>query len=278
MIERNHLESNQSEPLSGIGSEVSRFRRLGRSVSSAAPPILIVVVLIVGWELAVSILDISTFVVPSPSLVLSTLVDRPGFFLNQTWVTTQEILYGFLLSAGIGIALAILVARFRTVDRALYPILVVLQIVPKVALAPLLILWLGFGMGPKLVLIVLIAFFPVTLNMLAGLRSVDPNLRLLLQSVGASRNELMLRVEIPHSLPSLMTGLQLAITLAVIGAIVGEFSGASAGLGYLIFFGSTQLDTPLVFAALILVSLLGVILYYSVVLFDRTFISWAPDV
>lgn len=240
-------------------------------------PLLIAVGLFIGWELAVIVFAVSEFVVPRPTVVVELLVTRWDYFLTNTWVTAQEILLGFALSVIVGIALAIVIVRFRTVDRAVHPLLVILQVVPKVALGPIFILWFGFGMTPKLLLIVLIAFFPIVLNMIAGLRSVDQNLILLMQSVGASRTELMRRVEIPNSLPYLMTGLKLAITLAVIGAIVGEFSGAYEGLGYLIYFGSAQLDTPLVFAALILVSTLGVVMYYAVVIAERLIVPWAPE-
>ena len=246
-------------------------------VGRLAPPSLLALLLVAGWEIAVPVFGISTFVVPRPSLVVQLIARRSEFFIAHTWITTQEIVYGFLLSVVVGVVLALLIVRFRTVYRALYPILVVLQVVPKVALAPVFILWFGFGITPKLLLTVLIAFFSVTLNMLVGLRSVDPNLRLLMQSVGASRGEIMLRIEIPTSLPYLMTGLKLAITLGVIGAIVGEFAGASAGLCYFIVVGSAQLDTPLVFAALVIVSALGVALYYAVVLVQRLLVPWSPE-
>lgn len=238
-------------------------------------PIAIIVALVVLWEAVVGVFEISEYIVPRPSVVLDLVIRRFDFFMTNTWVTTEEIIYGFLLSVVVGIVLALLIARFHTVDRALHPLLVILQVVPKVALGPILILWFGFGVTPKLMLIVLIAFFPVTLNMLAGLRAVDPNLRLLMQSIGAPRTEIMWRIEIPNSLPYLMTGLKLAITLAVIGAVVGEFSGAFEGLGYLILFGSAQLDTPMVFAALILVSALGVAMYYVVVMIERAVVPWA---
>ena len=150
------------------------------------------------------------------------------------------------------------------------------QNVPKVALAPIFILWFGFDLTPKVVLIVVISFFPVTIDMLAGLESVEPSFVTLMQSVGAGRGKILLRVRIPHSLPHLMAGLKVAITFSVIGAIVGEFSGANQGLGYVIEFASTQLDTPLIFAALIVVSVLGLAFYYFVELAERVLVPWSP--
>ena len=147
--------------------------------------------------------------------------------------------------------------RFERFGRALYPLIVLFQNVPKVALAPIFILWFGFDLAPKIVLIVVIAFFPVAIDMLAGLQSVEPSFVALMRSVGASRGKILMRVRIPHSLPHLMAGLKVAITFSVIGAIVGEFAGANQGLGYVIEFASTQLDTPLIFAALIVVSRAG---------------------
>jgi NitT/TauT family transport system permease protein len=148
--------------------------------------------------------------------------------------------------------------------------------VPKVALAPIFILWFGYGLMPKIGLILVIAFFPVTLSMLAGMQSVDNSLLALMNSVGAGPTEILLRIRVPHSLPSLMAGTKIAATLSVIGAIVGEFAGASDGLGYTIQFASTQLDTAQVFAALLLVSVLGIAFYYAAEVLERAVVPWAP--
>jgi NitT/TauT family transport system permease protein len=153
---------------------------------------------------------------------------------------------------------------------------VLFQNVPKIALAPLFILWFGYDLAPKIILIVVIAFFPVALNMLVGLRAADPNLVTLMRTVGATRTEILWRVQIPNSLPYLMSGIKIAITLSVIGAIVGEFAGASAGLGYMIQFASTQMETSLVFAALAQVSVLGMLFYYGIELIEWKYLSWAP--
>ena len=181
-----------------------------------------------------------------------------------------------MVSAVVGVALALLIARFHWLGRALYPLVVLFQNVPKVALAPIFILWFGYGLAPKIGLILVIAFFPVTLSMLAGMESVDPSLVAVMRSVGTGPTDILLKIRVPHSLPSLMAGLKIAATLSVIGAIVGEFAGASDGLGYTIQFASTQLDTPLVFAALFLVSVLGVGFYYAAEALERVAVPWAP--
>jgi len=186
------------------------------------------------------------------------------------------VLFGFVLSAVVGIAVALVIVRFERFGRALYPLIVLFQNVPKVALAPIFILWFGYDLAPKILLIVVIAFFPVAIDMLAGLQSVEPSFISLMRSVGASQGKIMMRVRIPHSLPHLMAGLKVAITFSVIGAIVGEFAGANQGLGYVIQFASTQLDTPLIFAALIVVSVLGLAFYYIIEFAERVLVPWAP--
>jgi NitT/TauT family transport system permease protein len=147
-----------------------------------------------------------------------------------------------------------------------------------VALAPIFVIWFGFEITPKLLLIVVISFFPISLNMIAGLRAVDPNLLLLMRSVGCSKTETLWRVMVPSALPHLFAGLKIAVTFAVIGAIVAEFSGANRGLGYLIQFGSSQLETPLVFSSLLVVSTIGVALYYIVALIERLAMPWSDSV
>jgi len=242
----------------------------------AAPSVTLGIILLVLWEAAVRVFQVEVFVVPAPSGIAASLMQNAGLLAAATLVTAKEVLVGFVLATLCGAALALLIVRFRLLGRALYPIIVLFQTVPKVALAPIFILWFGYDLSPKVVLIVVIAFFPVTLDMLAGLQSVEPGLIALMRSVGAKDNDILFRVRIPNALPHLMAGMKIAITLSVIGAIVGEFAGASAGLGYMIQFASTQLDTPLVFAALIVVSVVGVLFYYLIELLERAVTPWAP--
>jgi NitT/TauT family transport system permease protein len=249
----------------------ARFRIL-----DAAPSVILGIVLIAAWEAAIHLFDVSAFIVPPPSSIALALAQNAGLLAQATLVTAEEVLVGFAVATVVGAALALVIVRFHIFGRALYPIIVLFQTVPKVALAPIFILWFGYDLSPKVVLIVVIAFFPVTLDMLAGLQSVDPGLVSLMRSVGAKDNDILLRVRIPNALPHLMAGMKIAITFSVIGAIVGEFSGASAGLGYMIQFASTQLDTPMVFAALIVVSVVGVVFYYLIELLERAVTPWAP--
>jgi NitT/TauT family transport system permease protein len=247
-----------------------------RGVSGVLPAVGLAVAILVVWELAVRLFKIPTFVIPAPSAIAAALIDSRAALTAASKATAVEVLFGFVLAAVVGIAVALVIVRFERFGKALYPLVVLFQNVPKVALAPIFILWFGYDLAPKVVLIVVIAFFPVAIDMLAGLQSVEPSFVALMQSVGAGRSEILRRVRIPHSLPHLMAGLKVAITFSVIGAIVGEFAGASAGLGYVIQFASTQLDTPLVFAALVVVSVLGLFFYYLVEFAERLLVPWSP--
>jgi NitT/TauT family transport system permease protein len=254
----------------------ARPTTLLRKIPDAVLALGLMVMVIVIWELTIRLFHVPTFVLPAPSAVIRSLVDSRSQLAGATESTSLEVLLGFVLAAVTGIAVALVIVHFERFGRALYPLIVLFQNVPKVALAPIFILWFGFDLAPKVALIVVIAFFPVTIDMLAGLQSVDSSFVALMRSVGASRNKILLRVRIPHSLPHLMAGLKVAITFSVIGAIVGEFAGASQGLGYVIQFASTQLDTPKIFAALLVVSVLGLAFYYVVELAERLLVPWAP--
>jgi NitT/TauT family transport system permease protein len=247
-----------------------------RGVSGVLPAVGLAVAVLVVWELAVRLFKIPTFVIPAPSAIATALVESRAALAAASKATAVEVLFGFVLAVVVGIAVALVIVRFERFGKALYPLVVLFQNVPKVALAPIFILWFGYDLAPKVLLIVVIAFFPVAIDMLAGLQSVEPSFVALMQSVGAGRSEILRRVRIPHSLPHLMAGLKVAITFSVIGAIVGEFAGASAGLGYVIQFASTQLDTPLVFAALVVVSVLGLFFYYLVEFAERLLVPWSP--
>ena len=240
------------------------------------PALGLAAVVLLIWEAAVRLFNIPQFVIPAPSAIAVALFEQRVALATASKATAIEVLFGFVLAAVVGIVVALAIVRFERFGKALYPLVVLFQTVPKVALAPIFILWFGYDLAPKIVLIVVIAFFPVAIDMLAGLQSVEPSFVALMRSVGAGRGEILRRVRMPHSLPHLMAGLKVAITFSVIGAIVGEFAGASAGLGYVIQFASTQLETPLVFAALIVVSVLGLVFYYLVEFAERLLVPWSP--
>jgi len=265
-----------TQPITDDVADRSSMVAIHRALVDLAPTFALSFAVLAAWELAIWLFKVPNFVLPAPSAIVTALIENRTQLAAATKATAVEILLGFLLAALVGICVALLIVRFERFGRALYPLVVLFQNIPKVALAPIFILWFGYDLTPKVTLIVVIAFFPVAIDMLTGLQSVEPSFVALMQSVGASRGEILLRVRIPHSLPHLMAGLKVAITFSVIGAIVGEFAGANAGLGYVIQFASTQLDTALVFAALVVVSVLGLLFYYVVEFLERAMISWAP--
>jgi NitT/TauT family transport system permease protein len=271
----NTLDKQIGDPRS-VALQAGMGANLKAGLARLLPSFLLFAAMLVIWEGVARGFKLPEFVLPAPTSIIRVLIDRQGPLSFAAWVTAKEVLFGFVLSAIVGAAVALVIARFAAFGRALYPLVVLFQTVPKIALAPLFILWFGFDLFPKVALIVVIAFFPVAINMLVGLQSVDPNLVALLRSVGASRNEILMRIQIPNSLPYLMAGLKVAVTLAVIGAIVGEFAGAQAGLGYMIQFASTQMETALVFAALVEVSVLGLLFYYVIEFIEWRYVDWVP--
>lgn len=265
-----------SETALGAEAGNARPETIARTVPDWVLALALMAAVTLLWELAIRLFHVSSFVLPAPSAVIRALIASRAQLASAAGSTALEILLGFVLAAITGVVIALVIVRFERFGRALYPLIVLFQNVPKVALAPIFILWFGFDLAPKVALIVVIAFFPVAIDMLAGLQSVEPSFVALMQSVGASRTKILLRVRIPHSLPYLMAGLKVAITFSVIGTIVGEFAGANHGLGYMIEFASTQLDTALIFAAIVVISVLGFAFYYVVELAERLLVPWAP--
>lgn len=232
------------------------------------------VVVILLWEAVVQIFDLPSFLLPPPSAVFEELANRPELYVRHTWVTVYEVVIGFLLAAVTGIAAAVIMTASRIVQALVYPLVVVLQIIPKVAIAPLLLIWVGFGVQSKIVLALLIAFFPVVVNTAGGLRAVDPELLDLVKVLRGRRWQEYLKVRFPHALPYIFSGLKVAITLAVIGAVIGEFVGGNQGLGYLIIIANVELNLAMSFAALTTLSVMGLALFGLLALIERVVVPW----
>jgi putative hydroxymethylpyrimidine transport system permease protein len=244
------------------------------------PPVLVLAFLLGAWELAArwdviaDALGIEPFLVPAPSDVGDSLWSDRELLLENAWVTIQEVLAGFAIAAVAGFGFALLLHLSDTLRRALYPLLVASQTVPVIAIAPILVVWLGFGIGPKLVVIALICFFPITVNVLDGLRSAPADLLKLMRSLGASRLQTLRKVELPAALPSFFTGLRVAATVSVIGAVFGEWAGAEEGLGRLVLLANNQLQTPRAYAGIVLLTLMAVALFALATLADRLLCPW----
>ncbi len=222
------------------------------------------VALVVLWELAIRFFKIPTFLVPTPMEVWDAIIQHRLALFTHGEVTLAETLLGFGLSIAIGVPLAVLIVSSSLLDRVLYPVLVASQAVPKVALAPLLLITLGYGTAPKIIIALLVAFFPIVVNTVAGLRSVDRDTLKLMRSMGATPLQVFVKVRFPSAVPSMLAGFRVAIAFAVIGAVVGEFVGSRSGLGYLMLSATGNFDTALVFACVITLTLMGIFLFYSI--------------
>lgn len=252
----------------------SAWGRLARLADASWRPLVVLALLFAAWWFVAWRELVPAYLIPSPGAVGETMVNDWAMLLEHTWVTTLETILGFVIAAVIGVATAVLLVYSKTAEKSLYPLILFAQVIPKIAIAPILVVWFGFGLTPKIVLAVLIAFFPVVVSAVAGLRSVDPELLELSATMGASRWRTFRKIRFPGALPQLMSGLKVAVTLAVVGAVVGEFVGADRGLGYVLLLASGNLDAPLLFADLILMSLIGVVLFVLVELAEHLLIPW----
>jgi NitT/TauT family transport system permease protein len=237
-------------------------------------PLATVIVMLVIWEAGCRMAGIPDYILPSPTKVASVGLERGEYLLWHATVTTLEILAGFMLSLIVGVMIAILITASRTFEQAIYPILIVSQAVPKIAVAPLLLVWFGFGWEPKMLVAFLIAFFPVVIDTVTGIQSVPTAMHDLARSMGASRLQTMTRFVMPHALPHLFSGIKVAITLAVSGAIIGEFVGADKGIGYVLLLANGRMETPLVFAGIIILSVVAMLLFYVIQFVERLCLPW----
>ncbi|GJD53010.1 Riboflavin transport system permease protein RibX [Methylobacterium crusticola] len=252
-----------------------RRRLLARALDSAwIRPLVMMVGLIVLWDLAVRLLRIPPYLVPAPLDVVAAFRSEGGELLAQAVPTTLATLGGFGLSAVVGIGLAMLIAGSRRVEAYLYPLLVFSQSIPKVAVAPLFVVWFGFGMTPKVISAFLLGVFPVVVSGVQGFKSLDPDMRDLARAMKCSWLQTFRMVSLPHALPSIFAGLKVSVTLAVVGAVVGEFVGANSGIGFVLQRSIGNFDLPTMFAALVILALIGVVLFALVDLVERLAVPW----
>jgi NitT/TauT family transport system permease protein len=227
------------------------------------------------WQTYVELFDVSKLVLPSPLDILQVSWQRYDLLLQETWPTVLESVYGFALALVIGIPMAVCVANSRVLNLSLYPILIATQSVPKVAVAPIILVWFGLGMESKLAIAFLVAFFPIIVDTATGLQATPPGLIELGRSLRASRWQMFWKVQLPAALPFVFSGAKVAVTLAVIGAVIGEFVGSVDGLGNLLLSANSQLNGPLAWAALIWLSALGILLFVAVSVAERIMMPWS---
>ncbi len=261
--------------LSG-GSDIGR--RAGTVALRILLPTLTIVALVGLWWLATIVFGWKPFLVPTPKDVWNELIRQRHLLPGHLETTLLETLEGFGLSIAVGVPVAVAIAYSRLLEATIYPALVALNAIPKIAIAPLLVIWMGFGAGPKIAMVVLICFFPIVISTATGLKSTPAEFVDLARSLSASPLQQFVKVRFPASLPFVFVGLKVAIALAVIGAVVGEFVGATNGLGYVIVASGQNANTSLAFAAIVLLSLLSIVLFYALVLAERLLVPWAAEV
>jgi ABC-type nitrate/sulfonate/bicarbonate transport system permease component len=246
-------------------------------------PGLVLVALLGAWELAVQwgvladALSLKPYLVPAPSDIASSLWSDRSLLADEGWVTLREVVLGFGLSVLLGCAFALVLHLSETLRRAFYPLLVASQTIPIFAIAPILVVWFGYGIGPKLLIIALVCFFPITVNTLDGLRSVDPELPKLMRTLDASRMQTLTMVEAPTALPYFFSGAKIAVAVAVIGAVFGEWAGSGSGLGHLLIESSAQLETARLFAAIAVLSFFAIALFGLLALAERHVAWWGTE-
>lgn len=239
--------------------------------------VAIIGVALVLWELAVRLSDVPVYILPAPSVVATKLWQGAGYYLSAAWVTLGEALGGLLLGVAVGIAVALLITFWVSLERGVLALAIVVKATPMVAIAPLLIIWFGFGSLPKVIITALMTFFPVLINVHSGLHAVDDAVLALFHSLDASRGELFRYARWPSALPYLFAALKVVAPLSLVGAVVAEWAGASAGLGRAMWLAYTDLNMPVLFAAVFCSAVMGIGLYTLVIVLEKRVIFWKYD-
>lgn len=252
-----------------------RATRAASTVKTYGPSAALIVIAVAVWEVVIRLLDVPKYLWPAPSVIIQTMTEETDLLRSATWVTLKEVLLGFAIAIAAGLLVGIVLHVSATIRRAVYPILIASQSIPTVVLAPVLVLVMGFGIGPKLAVIALFTFFPIVVNTVDGLASVDRDYIRMMLTLDASRWSIFRRVEFPAALPLIFSGIRIGATYAAIGAVFGEWAGSDAGLGYEMLQAQGRLDTPQVFAAVVLVTLIAVCLFAFVSIVERLAIPWA---
>ncbi|MEW5865586.1 MAG: ABC transporter permease [Bacillota bacterium] len=238
-----------------------------------APAVAFLLTLVL-WETIVRVTDLPTYVLPTPSLIAQRLWAERAILLSNTFYTMVEAVCGFTLGAGLAFLAATAFVHSTLLEQTFYPWAIVLETVPVIAIAPLLTLWLGFGMGPKVVIAAIVCFFPVLVNTVRGLRAVDPRALELFRLLSATRWDIFRLLRFPSALSYLFASLKVSSTLSVIGAVVGEFTGADRGIGYMVVSAGYRMDTPQLFAAIVFSSAAGIAFFYIIALIERLCLRW----
>ncbi len=254
-------------------AELGQLERRAAWRAKILPAIGIILFLVI-WEVAVRLLNIASYLLPPPTEVLVMIVEHFDALLKHSGVTAYEMLLGYFMAIAVAVPLAILTTASRSFDNFITPIILFFQTVPKIALAPLFLVWFGVGTLPKVLVAFLISFFPIIIDTAVGLRSISPEMIDLARSMGASNFQIFTRFRLPTSLPYMFSGLKVGATLAVVGAVVGEFVGADKGLGYMLLVTNSNLQTALMFGVIVALTIQGLLLFYIVQFLENILIPW----
>jgi NitT/TauT family transport system permease protein len=262
-------------PSQGDSASNGVLQRLANAAAWYAPSILVILALVVLWQVGVNLLNVKEYILPTPWASIKTLEQASYQWVPNFLATFYAVIGAFVLSAILGVALAVLIVWNAFLLRTVMPVLVLFNTLPKIALAPLFVIWLGYGIWPNIVIGTTIAFFPMVVNTAVGLASAEPEMLELVRSLRASRWQIYRKIRFPNAVPYIFTGLKLNATMSVTGAIVGEFVASERGLGALIITSGVTMQTPAIFASLILISVLGLVLYGAVVAVENLVAPWA---
>ena len=251
------------------------LRRAVRSLALEALPALVaLVILVAAWWAYVEINNTPEYFLPAPDAVAEELTDRPDFYIDHAWYTLKNALAGLLIGGGVALVLAVAMAHSRWIEKGLFPVAIAVKVTPVVAIAPLFTVWWGFGVESKIAVAALIAWFPMLVNGIIGFRSVEPAALDFMRSINASNAQIFTKLRLPSSLPYLIAGLRVALPLSIIGAVVAEWFGSAEGLGRLIQISNANLDLPTVFAAVVVLAIIGVVLNMALSIAERSLLSW----
>ena len=254
-----------------------------RRAADVLLPAGLIVALIAVWQILAAtgaladVLGLDSFLVPSPSEIATSLWEDRELLAESAWVTLREVLAGFAIAVVCGALLAAALHLSPVLRRTFYPLVVASQTIPIIVIAPILVVWFGFGMGPKVAMVALICFFPIVVNALDGLATASAEQHKLMRSLGAGRLRTFTTLEAPAALPYLFSGAKVAVAVAVIGAVFGEWAGADSGLGHLMLLDNAQLEVPRLFAAVVVLSVMAIALFALLALAERRFVWWAAE-
>lgn len=253
------------------------FRSLGNMVAGVLWPLISGALGLALWEGLVRIFKVPVFILPAPSVVVAAIVQYWSYLLSQLAITTFAAALGLVMAVVLGLAAGAAISSSRLVDRMLTPWLVIAHAVPKVVIAPLFLVWFGFGLQSEVFFVVAFTFFPVIVNTVSGLKSADPEQLTMVRAMGATRAQTLRKIQFPNALPSICAGIKLAVTLAPVGAVIGEFVASNKGLGHLLIRAVGDMDTPLAFAAVTVFSIFGVLLWRLAEWGERLVLPWHPS-